>query len=137
MGKPIAVQNRDGVNLTLLGGVMRGRDFDERAAQSMEIHNLLGINTRDQDSPRDEIHRSTRPRNNTNSVSTSENHDIVPSALRSDVTGAPELWPRWTTAIPTPRRGQTSAEKGSGTIVPPPSTYVSTLQHALTPAKDH
>lgn len=50
--------NRDGVNLTLLGGIMRGRDFDERAAQSIEIHALLGINTRDQDSTH--VRRATR-----------------------------------------------------------------------------
>ncbi|KAG2040066.1 hypothetical protein BDR03DRAFT_950183 [Suillus americanus] len=27
--------NRDGANLTLLGGIMRGRAFDDRAAQSI------------------------------------------------------------------------------------------------------
>ncbi|KAG2040955.1 hypothetical protein BDR03DRAFT_73762 [Suillus americanus] len=29
--------NRDGVNLTLLGGIMRGRVFDDRAAQSVDL----------------------------------------------------------------------------------------------------
>ncbi|KAG2033350.1 hypothetical protein BDR03DRAFT_967800 [Suillus americanus] len=28
--------NRDGVNLTLLGGIMRGRAFDDRGAQSID-----------------------------------------------------------------------------------------------------
>ncbi|KIK44261.1 hypothetical protein CY34DRAFT_80290 [Suillus luteus UH-Slu-Lm8-n1] len=50
--------NRDSVNLTLLGGIMRGRDFDERAARSMEVHSSLGINTRDQDSTH--IRRASR-----------------------------------------------------------------------------
>ncbi|KAG2116152.1 hypothetical protein DEU56DRAFT_748432 [Suillus clintonianus] len=50
--------NRDGVNLTLLGGIMRGRDFDERAAQSMGVHMSLGINTRDQDATH--VCRATR-----------------------------------------------------------------------------
>ncbi|KAG2741734.1 hypothetical protein P692DRAFT_201652917, partial [Suillus brevipes Sb2] len=50
--------NLDGVNLTLLGGIMRGRNFDERAAQGMEVHSLLGINTRDQDSTH--IRRASR-----------------------------------------------------------------------------
>ncbi|KAF9231054.1 hypothetical protein BU15DRAFT_29339, partial [Melanogaster broomeanus] len=42
--------NRDGVHLTLLGGVMRGQDYDERAASSIDIHQTYGINTRDRGS---------------------------------------------------------------------------------------
>jgi len=42
--------NRDGVNLTLLGGIMRGRAFDDRAAQSIDVHASLGIDTCDRDS---------------------------------------------------------------------------------------
>ncbi|KAG1760684.1 hypothetical protein EV702DRAFT_1053394 [Suillus placidus] len=41
--------NHDGVHLMLLGGIMRGRAFDDRAAQSIDIHALLGISTRDRD----------------------------------------------------------------------------------------
>ncbi|KAG2125773.1 uncharacterized protein EDB93DRAFT_1243973 [Suillus bovinus] len=41
--------NRDGVHLTLLGGIMRGRAFDDRAAQSIDVHASLGIGTRDRD----------------------------------------------------------------------------------------
>jgi hypothetical protein len=42
--------NCDGVNLTLLGGIMRGRAFDDRAAQSIDVHASLGIDTCDRDS---------------------------------------------------------------------------------------
>jgi hypothetical protein len=201
--------NHDGVNLTLLGGIMQGRDFDEHAAQSMEIHTLLGINTCGQDSTHvcwamrsivqqgnitllvivlfksDMLlalvqrrqatvaiakHAPSRQSNNLISASTPENHDIVPPsllvqyppcpthtlkcALQSDVTGAPDLWPRCTATILQPSLYQhhtkgklplshfstltdalndTIATRRSGTIVLPPSTYVSMLQHALTP----
>ncbi|KAG1774066.1 hypothetical protein EV702DRAFT_1128194 [Suillus placidus] len=30
--------NRDGVSLILLGGIMRGRAFDDRAVQSVDVH---------------------------------------------------------------------------------------------------
>ncbi|KAG1840477.1 hypothetical protein DFJ58DRAFT_91415 [Suillus subalutaceus] len=45
--------NRDGVNLTLLGG----RAFDDRAAQSIDVHVSLGIGTRDRDSTHVTVHR--------------------------------------------------------------------------------
>ncbi|KAG2036897.1 hypothetical protein BDR03DRAFT_958622 [Suillus americanus] len=35
--------NRDGVNLTLLGGFMKGQAFDNRAAQSIDIHCLWAL----------------------------------------------------------------------------------------------
>ncbi|KAG2137220.1 hypothetical protein BD769DRAFT_1436845, partial [Suillus cothurnatus] len=38
--------NRDGVNLTFLAGMMRGRVFDDRVAQSIDLHVTLGIGTR-------------------------------------------------------------------------------------------
>ncbi|KAG2134297.1 hypothetical protein BD769DRAFT_1444341, partial [Suillus cothurnatus] len=41
--------NGDGVNLTLLGGIMRGRAFDDRA-ESNDAHVSLGVGTRDRDS---------------------------------------------------------------------------------------
>jgi hypothetical protein len=46
--------NRNGVNLTLLSGIMRGRAFDDRAAQGIDVHVSLGIGigTRDRDSTR-------------------------------------------------------------------------------------
>lgn len=50
--------NRDGVNLTLLGGMMHSRDFDDRAARSMDIHASLGISTHDQNATH--THRATR-----------------------------------------------------------------------------
>lgn len=40
--------NHNGINLTLLGGIMQGKDYDERAAISIETHTTFGINTRDQ-----------------------------------------------------------------------------------------
>ncbi|KIK80351.1 hypothetical protein PAXRUDRAFT_36216 [Paxillus rubicundulus Ve08.2h10] len=44
--------NHDSVHLTLLGGVMQGRDYDydERAASSIDIHQTHGINTHDRGS---------------------------------------------------------------------------------------
>ncbi|KIJ08971.1 hypothetical protein PAXINDRAFT_88132, partial [Paxillus involutus ATCC 200175] len=50
--------NRDGTNLTLLGGVMRGQDYDERAATSIGIHDAYGINTCDRGSTH--AHRASR-----------------------------------------------------------------------------
>lgn len=40
--------NRDGINLTLLGGVMHGQDYDERVSSSIHIQSRYGIQTRDQ-----------------------------------------------------------------------------------------
>ncbi|KAF8128147.1 hypothetical protein EV363DRAFT_1297817 [Boletus edulis] len=42
--------NRDGTNLTLLAGIMRGQEYDERAATSINVHMEYGINSRDQPS---------------------------------------------------------------------------------------
>ncbi|KAG1786273.1 uncharacterized protein HD556DRAFT_1449897 [Suillus plorans] len=42
--------NRDSMNLTLLGGIMKGRAFDDWAAQSIDVHVSLGIGTHDRDS---------------------------------------------------------------------------------------
>ncbi|KAF8974325.1 hypothetical protein BDZ97DRAFT_11979 [Flammula alnicola] len=39
---------RDGVNLTILGGVMRGWQYDRRAFSSLNLHASQGIYTRDQ-----------------------------------------------------------------------------------------
>lgn len=39
--------NRDGIGLTLLAGIMQGKDYDGRTFSSIEIHKLYGINTRD------------------------------------------------------------------------------------------
>ncbi|KAG1876289.1 hypothetical protein F4604DRAFT_1581198, partial [Suillus subluteus] len=50
--------NCDGVNLTLLGGVMRGRAFDDRAVQSIDVHASLGIATRDRDSTHSSTYRA-------------------------------------------------------------------------------
>ncbi|KAG2036831.1 hypothetical protein BDR03DRAFT_438786 [Suillus americanus] len=41
---------RDGVNLTLLDGIMRISAFDKRAVESIDIQASLGISTRDRDS---------------------------------------------------------------------------------------
>ncbi|KAG1865876.1 hypothetical protein DFJ58DRAFT_655192 [Suillus subalutaceus] len=50
--------NCDGVNLTLLGGITRGRAFDDRAAQSIDVHVSLDIGVRDRDSTR--VYRASR-----------------------------------------------------------------------------
>ncbi|KIK99371.1 hypothetical protein PAXRUDRAFT_132185, partial [Paxillus rubicundulus Ve08.2h10] len=42
--------NQDGTNLTLLGGVMHGQDYDEQAATSIDIHNAYGMNICDRGS---------------------------------------------------------------------------------------
>lgn len=39
--------NRDGISLTLLGGVMHGKDYDERINRSIETHSMYGIHTHD------------------------------------------------------------------------------------------
>lgn len=104
------------------------------------------------------------------SMSESENHVIMPPslhgtliqfppcpthtlecALQSDVRGAPELWPRWTTTIPPPphhAEGKLPLSRFSAladalddnlatqrlqTVKQSTSIYVSMLQHALTP----
>ncbi|KAG2045848.1 hypothetical protein BDR06DRAFT_985730 [Suillus hirtellus] len=62
--------NRDGVHLTLLGGIMRGQAFDDRAAQSIDIHASLGIGTHDRDAThayrasRSITHQATSTQNN-------------------------------------------------------------------------
>ncbi|KAJ7728102.1 hypothetical protein B0H16DRAFT_1331143 [Mycena metata] len=40
--------NRDGVNLTMLGGIMRGMQYDARAMGTLKLHSMHGIYTRDQ-----------------------------------------------------------------------------------------
>lgn len=50
--------NRDGTNLTLLAGIMRGQEYDERATTSINIHTAYGINPRDQ--PSTHIHCASR-----------------------------------------------------------------------------
>ncbi|KAJ6477249.1 hypothetical protein DFH09DRAFT_1293043 [Mycena vulgaris] len=40
--------NRDGVNLTMLGGIMRGMQYDARAMGALELHSSQGIYSRDQ-----------------------------------------------------------------------------------------
>ena len=42
--------NRNGVNLTVLGGIMRGMQYDRRATASLELHSTQGIYIRDQES---------------------------------------------------------------------------------------
>ncbi|KAJ7778963.1 hypothetical protein B0H16DRAFT_1838049 [Mycena metata] len=42
--------NRDGVNLTMLGGIMRGMQYDVRAMEALELHSSDGIYSRDQTS---------------------------------------------------------------------------------------
>ncbi|KAJ6517779.1 hypothetical protein DFH09DRAFT_1098682 [Mycena vulgaris] len=42
--------NRDGVNLTMLGGIMRGMQYDARAMGALELHASQGIYSRDQTS---------------------------------------------------------------------------------------
>ncbi|KAJ7493180.1 hypothetical protein B0H11DRAFT_2277283 [Mycena galericulata] len=42
--------NRDGVNLTILGGIMRGMQYDARAMAALSLHSSLGIYHRDQTS---------------------------------------------------------------------------------------
>ncbi|KAG1865181.1 hypothetical protein C8R48DRAFT_672460 [Suillus tomentosus] len=42
--------NRDGINLTLLAGIMRGYQYDVCAASSIDLHIMHGINTRDNES---------------------------------------------------------------------------------------
>ena len=39
--------NQDGTNLTLLGGIMRGQEYDARAATSIDIHCTYGIHNHD------------------------------------------------------------------------------------------
>ncbi|KAJ7234827.1 hypothetical protein C8J57DRAFT_1531331 [Mycena rebaudengoi] len=40
--------NRDGVNLTVLGGLMRGMQYDARAMGTLELHSSQGVYSRDQ-----------------------------------------------------------------------------------------
>ncbi|KAK6988958.1 hypothetical protein R3P38DRAFT_2471187, partial [Favolaschia claudopus] len=40
--------NRDGVNLTILGGIMRGMQYDARAMEALQLHSAQGIYVRDQ-----------------------------------------------------------------------------------------
>ncbi|KAJ7631405.1 hypothetical protein DFH06DRAFT_1439242 [Mycena polygramma] len=40
--------NRDGVNLTMLGAIMRGMQYDARAMGALELHSSQGIYARDQ-----------------------------------------------------------------------------------------
>ncbi|KAK7032946.1 hypothetical protein R3P38DRAFT_2773440 [Favolaschia claudopus] len=40
--------NRDGVNLTILGGIMRGMQYDARAMEALQLHSAQGIYIRDQ-----------------------------------------------------------------------------------------
>ncbi|KAJ7292092.1 hypothetical protein C8J57DRAFT_1212498 [Mycena rebaudengoi] len=40
--------NRDGVNLTVLGGIMRGMQYDARAMGALELHSSQGVYSRDQ-----------------------------------------------------------------------------------------
>lgn len=40
--------NRDGVNLTMLGGIMRAMQYDARAMGTLELHSSQGIYSRDQ-----------------------------------------------------------------------------------------
>ena len=40
--------NRDGVNLSVLGAIMRGMQYDRRAEASLGLHESHGIYTRDQ-----------------------------------------------------------------------------------------
>ncbi|KAJ7147499.1 hypothetical protein C8R43DRAFT_1129734 [Mycena crocata] len=40
--------NRDGTNLTMLGGIMRGMQYDARAMGTLELHTSQGIYDRDQ-----------------------------------------------------------------------------------------
>ena len=40
--------NRDGVNLTMLGGIMRGMQYDARAMGALELHSTQGIYSRNQ-----------------------------------------------------------------------------------------
>ncbi|KAG2085471.1 uncharacterized protein F5147DRAFT_659501 [Suillus discolor] len=42
--------NRDGINLTLLAGIMHGYQYDVCAASSIDLHIMHGINTRDYES---------------------------------------------------------------------------------------
>jgi hypothetical protein len=39
--------NRDGISLTLLGGVMHGQDYDTQVSKSIKAHSMYGIQTRD------------------------------------------------------------------------------------------
>jgi hypothetical protein len=39
--------NRDGVGLTILGGIMRGYQYDCRAVASKELHEMQGIHSGD------------------------------------------------------------------------------------------
>ncbi|KAG1815078.1 uncharacterized protein BJ212DRAFT_1447397 [Suillus subaureus] len=50
--------NRDGINLTLLAGIMRGYEYDVRATSSIDLHIIHGINTRDNESTH--LHRAKR-----------------------------------------------------------------------------
>ncbi|KAF8811809.1 hypothetical protein BYT27DRAFT_7208190 [Phlegmacium glaucopus] len=40
--------NRDGVNLTMLSGIMRGMQYDRRMMASLELHSSLGITVHNQ-----------------------------------------------------------------------------------------
>jgi len=41
--------NRDGINLTLLGGIMRGLQYDQQAMDALSLHDIHGIISRDQE----------------------------------------------------------------------------------------
>lgn len=50
--------NRDGINLTLLRGVMHGQDYNERINSSIDVQSTYGIQLRDQRLTH--VHRTSR-----------------------------------------------------------------------------
>ncbi|KAG2149414.1 hypothetical protein BD769DRAFT_334168 [Suillus cothurnatus] len=104
------------VNLTLLGGIMRGRAFDDRAVQSIDVHVSSSVGTRDRDSTH--VYRASRsitrqaPPRHAKFSGTTRRKQWTPgctaatsaakitsvslaNALRLDIRGVPEpcLWP--------------------------------------------
>ncbi|KAG0704065.1 hypothetical protein DFH29DRAFT_997951 [Suillus ampliporus] len=150
--------NRDGINLTLLAGIMRGYQYDVRAMSSIDLHITHGINTRDREATH--VHRAKRAVDHhvhlqqlhlhkyahldvqpTATINTSviSNHASTPLAITpAPSADDPVDWPRFdyvfasTDELATTEfENTTNNETGREYLVPLSS--FSTLEYALTP----
>ncbi|KAJ7857577.1 hypothetical protein B0H13DRAFT_1640899 [Mycena leptocephala] len=80
--------NRDGVNLTMLGGIMRGMQYDARAMEALELHSSQGIYSRDQTATH--FRRLQRSLNRHGNAYSSGNCNVLTSfSPRTDTCGSP------------------------------------------------
>jgi hypothetical protein len=80
--------NRDGVNLTMLGGIMRGMQYDARAMEALELHSSQGIYSRDQTATH--FRRLQRSLNRHGNAYSSGNCNVLTSfSPRTDACGSP------------------------------------------------